>query len=88
MQAVKNSRVKGDRVIEKKWTAFLRLKGQTWAKKEEEILDEFDGLVQSLRGVDIDYSIIIFVEGKGPRMPAHISVQGPETRVPRERRGA
>ena len=50
-----------------RWTAYMKLKGQTWARKEEEILDEFDGFVQSLRGVDVDYNIIVMVEGGVPR---------------------
>ena len=57
-----------DKVMENyKWTAYMKLKGQTWARKEEEILDEFDGFVQSLRGVGVDYNIIVLVEGKAPR---------------------
>jgi hypothetical protein len=50
-----------------KWTAYLKLKGQTWARKEEEILEEFEGFVQSLRGVGVGYNIIVLVEGKVPR---------------------
>jgi hypothetical protein len=49
----------------KKWTAFLRLRGKTWTTKKEKMLDEFDGLVQFLRGVDVDYNLIVFVEDKG-----------------------
>src|SRR2546425_741635 len=50
-----------------KWTAFLKLKGQTSLRNEEEILDEFDGLVQSLQRVGVDYNIIVMVEGRAPR---------------------
>ncbi len=50
-----------------RWTAFMKLKGQTWARREAEILDEFDGFVQSLRGVGVDYNIIVMVEGGVPR---------------------
>ena len=33
-----------DRIQENyRWTAYMKLKGQTWARKEDEILDEFDG---------------------------------------------
>ena len=57
-----------DRVQENyKWTAYMKLKGQTWARKENEILSEFDGFVQSLRGIGVDYNIIVMVEGKAPR---------------------
>ena len=75
--------------MEEKWTAFLRLKGKTQTKKAERVLEEFDGLVQSLRSVDIDFNIIVYVEGKGPRMiRSKNRVQSLETRVPRERSGA
>jgi hypothetical protein len=50
-----------------RWTAYMKLKGQTWARKEDEILDEFEGFVQSLRGVGVNYNIIVLVEGKAPR---------------------
>lgn len=73
----------------RKWTAFLRLKGETWTSKEDEILDTFEGLVRSLRGVDIDYNIIVFVEGNDPRLLGPPNrVQRPETMTPRERSGA
>jgi len=48
-------------------TAYMKLKGQTTARKEEEILEEFDGFVQSLRGVGVDYNIIVMVQGSAPR---------------------
>jgi hypothetical protein len=58
----------GDRTQENyRWTAYMKLKGQTWARREEEILDEFDGFVQSLRGAGIDYNIIVMVNGRTPR---------------------
>ena len=58
----------GEKIMENyKWTAFMKLKGQTWGRREEEILDEFDGFVQSLRGVGVDYNIIVMVEGGVPR---------------------
>jgi hypothetical protein len=71
----------------KKWTAFLRLKGETQA--EEEMLNEFSGFVQSIRGLDVDYNVIVFIEGEAPRMcrPSDF-VQGPETMVPRKGNGA
>ncbi|OLD15027.1 MAG: hypothetical protein AUI97_00055 [Crenarchaeota archaeon 13_1_40CM_3_52_17] len=58
----------GDRIMENyKWTALMKLRGQTEARGGEEILNEFDGFVQSLRGADVDYNIIVLVEGKAPR---------------------
>jgi len=51
-----------------KWTAFLRLKRKTWTEKREETPEEVIGLVQFLRGVDIDYNLIVFVENEGSRV--------------------
>lgn len=51
-----------------KWTAFLRLKGETWTKKREEMPDEFDGLVKFLRGFDVEYDLVVFVEDQGSRV--------------------
>jgi hypothetical protein len=53
-----------DRIQESyRWTAYMKLKGQTWARREEDILDEFDGFVKSLRGAGVDYNLIVMVDG-------------------------
>jgi hypothetical protein len=46
------------------WKAFLRLNGETLVERDEDILNEFKGFVQSLKRVGIDYSIIVNVEGR------------------------
>ncbi len=72
-----------------KWTAFMKLKGQTWARREEEILDEFDGFVQSLRGVGVDYNIIVMVEGGVPRqLHSDCNARETEAGIGREGSGA
>ena len=71
-----------------KWTAFLRLKGETWTKKREEMPDEFIGLVQLLRGVDVEYNLIVFVEDEGSiARHAQNSAPSSDTWVPREESG-
>jgi hypothetical protein len=70
-----------------KWTAFMKLKGQTWARGGEEILDEFDGFVQSLSGVSVDYNFIVLVEGKAPRQ-LHSEHNTTEPKITRGRSGA
>jgi hypothetical protein len=89
LQAVKNLSVEAHGTMEKKWTAFLRLKGKTRANNTEGVVEQFDGLFQSLVGVDIDCSIIVFVEDKDSRVhrPPN-GVQHPETTVPSERSDA
>jgi hypothetical protein len=51
-----------------KWTAFLRLKGDTWTKNRDEMPGEVIGLVQFLGGVDVEYNLIVFVEDEGSRV--------------------
>jgi hypothetical protein len=70
-----------------RWTAYMKLKGQTWARKEEDILDEFDGFVQSLRGVGVDYNIIVMVEGRVPRQ-LHFEYKATETDAKIARQGS
>ena len=72
-----------------KWTAFLKLKGQTSLRNEEEILDEFDGFVQSLQRVGVDYNIIVMVEGRAPRqLHSAYNARATEAKIAREGPGA
>jgi hypothetical protein len=72
-----------------RWTAYMKLKGQASARKEEEILEEFDGFVQSLRGVGVDYNIIVMVEGGVPRqLHSEYAARDTETKIAREGPGA
>lgn len=79
-----------DRVQEHyKWTAYLKLKGQTWAQKENEILNEFESFVQALRGVGVDYNIIVMVEGRAPRKHrSEYPMKNIKVKVAREEPGA
>jgi len=71
-----------------KWTAFLRLKGETWTERSEEMPDEFAGLVQFLRGVDVDYNLVVFVEDEDSRvLQSENSEQSSETWARREESG-
>jgi len=71
------------------WTAYMKLKGQTLARREEEILDEFDRFVQSLRGVGVDYGIIVRVEGGVPRqLHSLCDIRETESAMAREGAGA
>lgn len=47
----------------RRWKAFLRLRGETMVEKDEEIPNEFNQFVQTLRQVGVDYSILVNVEG-------------------------
>jgi hypothetical protein len=78
-----------DKVIESyKWTAIMKLTGQTSLRNEEEILDEFDGFVQSLQRVGVDYNIIVRVEGRVPRqLHSEYNARETEPRIAREGSG-
>ena len=72
-----------------RWTAYMKLKGQTWARREDEILEEFGGFVQSLRGVDVDYNIIVIVRGRVPRqIRSERTTSNTEAKIAREGAGA
>jgi hypothetical protein len=72
----------------KEWTAFLRLRGETWTKKREEMPDEFVGLVEFLGGVDVEYNLIVFVEDESSRaFHPQNSEQRPEAWTRREESG-
>lgn len=67
----------------------MKLKGQTWARREDEIVDEFEGFVQSLRGVGVDYNIIVMVEGGVPRqIRSEYTLRDSEAKIAREGPGA
>ena len=51
-----------------KWTAFLRLKGETRTGKKEGIPGEVIGLAQFLRSVNAEYSLIFLVRAEGSRV--------------------
>ncbi|HEX4920384.1 MAG TPA: hypothetical protein VFV92_06545 [Candidatus Bathyarchaeia archaeon] len=48
-----------------KWTAFLRLKGETQGGKKEGVPDEVVRLAQFLRSVNTEYNLIFHVEAEG-----------------------
>jgi hypothetical protein len=54
-----------------KWTAFMKLQGQTYVRSKKEIMYEFEGFVQSLRGAGVDYKIVVMVQGRTPRHIQH-----------------
>lgn len=47
----------------RRWKAFLRLKGETDVKNENEILKDFTKFVFALKRIGVEYSIIVNVEG-------------------------
>jgi hypothetical protein len=71
-----------------KWTAFMKLRGQTSLRNEKEIIGEFDGFVQSLQRVGVDYNIIVMVEDKSPQqLHSEHKLKAREARITREGAG-
>jgi hypothetical protein len=72
-----------------KWTAFMKLNGQTSLRNEKEILGEFEMFVQSLQRVGVAYDIIVMVEGKAcQKLHTEYNPKAAEARIPREEWGA
>jgi hypothetical protein len=49
----------------RKWKAFLRMNGETTVDTSREILSEFKAMVEYLRCIGVDYSMVVQVEA-GP----------------------
>jgi cytochrome c len=46
----------------RKWKAFLRMNGETSIDTEQDILTEFKAMVEYLKWIGVNYSIIVQVE--------------------------
>lgn len=46
----------------RRWKAFLRMEGEMLVERDEDIMNDFKGFVQTLKRVGIDYSIVVNVE--------------------------
>jgi hypothetical protein len=52
----------------RKWKAFLRMNGETTVDSSQDILTEFKAMVEYLKCIGVDYSIVVQVEaGQGER---------------------
>jgi hypothetical protein len=61
----------------RRWKAFLRLNGETMVERDEDILNEFKGFVQSLKRAGIDYSVVVNVEEAGTESFTNRAQPGP-----------
>jgi hypothetical protein len=46
----------------RKWKAFLRMNGETLVDTDQDILTEFKAMVEYLKWIGVDYSIVVQVE--------------------------
>jgi len=54
----------------RKWKAFLRMNGETTVNTSQDILNEFKAMVEYLRCLGVDYSMVVQVEA-GQREHSH-----------------
>jgi len=69
----------------RKWKAFLRMTGETTVDASEDILTEFKAMVEYLKWIGVDYSMVVQVEA-GQTDPSRTlaSEQTPRRREPRQ----
>jgi cytochrome c len=46
----------------RRWKAFLRMNGETTVDSSQDILSEFKAMVEYLKWIGVDYSIVVQVE--------------------------
>jgi hypothetical protein len=46
----------------RKWKAFLRMNGETTADTGNDILNEFRAMVEYLKWIGVDYSMVVQIE--------------------------
>src|SRR5437879_338117 len=74
---------KGLSMENRKWKAFLRMTGETTVDASEDILTEFKAMVEYLKWIGVDYSMVVQVEA-GQTDPSRTlaSEQTPRRREP------
>lgn len=65
----------------RKWKAFLRMKGETSVNSSQDILTEFKVMVEYLKCIGVDYSVVVQVEaGQAERSQSLAMEQTPRRR--------
>ena len=65
----------------RKWKAFLRMNGETTLDTSQDILTEFKAMVEYLKFIGVDYSMVVQVEaGQKDRSQSLVLEQTPRRR--------
>jgi hypothetical protein len=65
----------------RKWKAFLRMNGETTVDTGNDILNEFRAMVEYLKWIGVDYSMVVQIEaGQAERAQALALEQTPRRR--------
>jgi hypothetical protein len=60
----------------RRWKAFLRMNGETAVESSQDILTEFKTMVEYLKCIGVDYSMVVQVDaGQAERSQAHAMEQ-------------
>jgi len=69
----------------RKWKAFLRMTGETTVDASEDILTEFKAMVEYLKWIGVDYSMVVQVEaGQTDNSRTLALEETPRRREPRQ----
>lgn len=67
----------------RKWKAFLRMNGETSVNSSQDILTEFKVMVEYLKCIGVDYSVVVQVEaGQAERSQSLAMEHSPRRRGP------
>jgi len=59
----------------RKWKAFLRMNGETTVDSSPDILIEFKAMVEYLKSIGVDYSIVVQVEADQPERSQTLAME-------------
>ena len=69
----------------RRWKAFLRMNGETTDDTSQDILTEFKAMVEYLKWIGVDYSMVVQVEaGQTERSQSPAPEQTPRRRESRQ----
>jgi len=64
----------------RRWKAFLRMNGETTVDSSPDILTEFKAMVEYLKSIGIDYSIVVQVEADQAERSQTLAMEQPPRR--------
>jgi hypothetical protein len=61
----------------RRWKAFLRINGETMVDSSQDILAEFKAMVEYLKCIGVDYSVVVQVEAGQAERSRTLAVEQP-----------
>jgi hypothetical protein len=72
----------------RKWKAFLRMNGETAVDSGQDIMTEFRAMVEYLKWIGVDYSMVVQVESDQPERVQSLAFEQAPRRRETEQPGA